>query len=62
MNTKRKIEDFRVIERQVGFHVSECTEGTHYLKAEEDLKATQENASEIKNSHNFLVELAKELF
>ena len=56
MNTKRKIEDFRVIERQVGFHVSECTEGTHYLKA------TQENASEIKNSHNFLGELAKELF
>ena len=28
----------------------------------EDLKAAQENASEIKNSHNFLVELAKELF
>jgi len=32
------------------------------LQAEEDLKAAQENASEIKNSHNFLVELAKELF
>lgn len=30
----RKIEDFRVIEGQVGFHVSGCTEGTHYLKAE----------------------------
>ena len=32
------------------------------LQAEEDLKAAQENASDIKNSHNFLVELAKELF
>lgn len=32
------------------------------LQAEEDLKAAQENASEIKNSHNFLVELTKELF
>ena len=32
------------------------------FKPEEDLKAAQENASEIKNSHNFLVELAKELF
>lgn len=62
MNTKRKIEDFRVIERQVGFHVSECTEGTHYLKAEEDLKSTIATATEIKESHNFLVSLAEELF
>ena len=30
----RKIEDFRDIEGQIGFHVSGCTEGTHYLKAE----------------------------
>lgn len=30
----RKIEDFRDIDGQVGFHVSECAEGSHYLKAE----------------------------
>lgn len=30
----RKIEDFRNIDGQIGFHVSECTKGTHYLKAE----------------------------
>ena len=30
----RKIEDFRDIDGQIGFHVSGCTEGTHYLKAE----------------------------
>jgi hypothetical protein len=30
----KKIEDFRDIDGQVGFHVSGCTKGTHYLKAE----------------------------
>lgn len=30
----RKIEDFRDIDGQIGFHVSGCTKGTHYLKAE----------------------------
>ena len=30
----RKIEDFRDIDGQIGFHVSGCTERTHYLKAE----------------------------
>ena len=34
MSTKRKIEDFRDIDGQIGFHVSGCTEGTHYLKVE----------------------------
>lgn len=30
----RKIEDFRDIDGQIGFHVSGCTEKTHYLKVE----------------------------
>jgi hypothetical protein len=30
----RKIEDFRNIDGQIGFHVSGCAKGTHYLKAE----------------------------
>ena len=30
----RKIEDFRNIDGQIGFHVSECTKESHYLKAE----------------------------
>ena len=35
---------------------------TAYLQAEEDLKSTIITANEIKDSHNFLVELAEELF
>jgi len=35
---------------------------TAYLQAEEDLKTTVATAAEIKESHNFLVTLAEELF
>ena len=35
---------------------------TAYLQAEEDLKSTQETATQIKDSHAFLVQLAEELF
>lgn len=35
---------------------------TALLQAEEDLKAAQENAIQIKDSHTFLVQLANELF
>ena len=35
---------------------------TALLQAEEDLKTALISAAEIKDSHNFLVELAKELF
>ena len=35
---------------------------TAYLQAEEDLKTQQENATQIKDSHTFLVQLAEELF
>lgn len=35
---------------------------TNYLQAEENLKAYQTTAIEIKETHNFLVELAEELF
>ena len=33
-----------------------------YLQAEENLKSAQENATQIKDSHTFLVKLAEELF
>ena len=35
---------------------------TAYLQAEEDLKTQQETATQIKDSHTFLVQLAEELF
>lgn len=35
---------------------------TAYLQAEEDLKTQQETATQIKDSHAFLVQLAEELF
>lgn len=35
---------------------------TALLQAEEDLKTAQENATQIKDSHVFLVQLAEELF
>ena len=35
---------------------------TALLQAEEDLKAQKEHATEIKESYNFLVKLAEELF
>ena len=60
MSTKRKIEDSKASKP---FNVQNIlNKRASLLQAEEDLKAAQENASEIKNSHNFLVELAKELF
>jgi len=35
---------------------------TAYLQAEENLKSAQETATQIKDSHVFLVQLAEELF
>ena len=35
---------------------------TAYLQAEENLKTQQETATQIKDSHTFLVQLAEELF
>ncbi len=57
---KQELEDSKALKP---FNVQNIlNKRTALLQAEENLKSAQENATQIKDSHTFLVNLAEELF